>query len=236
MKWQLVFGTFLFQYRSFTPLPVMLAVLLVFPPSYPGASLALALVGLATAAVGEALRVHAVGHAFHGTSGRESYLRADDLNRGGLYSLVRNPLYWGNWLIFGGLLTVYGSWPALLAGIAFLVMQYHFIVRAEEHYLEEKYGEAYRSYCREVPRFRWRFHGWRPPQNPFSARKVVRKENDSVFNLLMSFLLIHAWRHHRLEGRVEAGTVYLAVGVALLLAYVLVKVWKHRGSESGRER
>ena len=60
----------------------------------------------------------------------------------GLYSLVRNPLYWGNGMIFSGLLTVYAQPRALAFFILFLFLQYHFIVLAEESFLRERYGPS----------------------------------------------------------------------------------------------
>ena len=190
--WPLRLGKFLFRYRSFTPLPLILLTFIFFKPlspSWPWTAL-----GLAVALLGEGIRAISVGYAGSGTSGRESYLMAESLNTSGPYSLVRNPLYWGNGLIFAGLLTVYAQPLALGVFIIFLFLQYHFIVLAEESFLREGYGAAYEEYCRRVNRWLPRFSRRTPPARPFNPRKVLFKENDSCFNLLFTAVLIMAYK------------------------------------------
>jgi len=71
----------------------------------------------------------------------------------GPYSLMRNPIYVGNLLICLGL--VIGSELLWFAPIAFFYCFgiYSLVVRYEEGHLLEKYGEDYRKYLFEVPRW-----------------------------------------------------------------------------------
>jgi protein-S-isoprenylcysteine O-methyltransferase Ste14 len=71
----------------------------------------------------------------------------------GPYSLVRNPIYVGNLLICLGL--VISSELLWFAPIAFFYCLglYSLVVRYEEEHLLEKYGEDYRKYLSEVPRW-----------------------------------------------------------------------------------
>ena len=112
-----------------------------------------------------------VGYAGSGTSGRENFLKAESLNTTGLYSLVRNPLYWGNGLIFAGLLTVYANPMALAIFVVFLFLQYHFIVLAEETFLCERYGQAYADYCGRVNRWLPRFRDYARPGRSFRSQE-----------------------------------------------------------------
>ena len=72
------------------------------------------MIGLIIAAWAKGSRMISVGYAGSGTSGRENFPQGREPEHvSGLYSLVRNPLYWGNMLIFAGLLTVFahpGPW------------------------------------------------------------------------------------------------------------------------------
>lgn len=225
-KWPLRLGKFLFRYRSFTPLPLILLTFLFFRPV--SAAPRWTMIGLAVAFLGEAIRSFSIGFAGSGTSGRESYLKAESLNTSGLYSLVRNPLYWGNGLIFAGLLAVYAQPLALAVFIVFLFLQYHFIVLAEESFLRERHGAEYDKYRGRVNRWLPRFRGYAVPGRPFAWRKVFFKENDSCFNLLLAFLLILAWKERHFSGRILHPLLFSGAGLALVLFYALVKILKKK--------
>jgi protein-S-isoprenylcysteine O-methyltransferase Ste14 len=225
--WPLRLGKSLFRFRSFTPLPLILLTFLFFRPLSPAP--AWTFVGVAVAFLGEGLRLASVGFAGSGTSGRESFLKADSLNTTGLYSLARNPLYWGNILIFAGLLVAFANpWaPALF--VAFLFMQYHFIVLAEESYLREQHGRAYQEYCGRVRRWLPRFGSWTPPAGRFDWKKVLFKENDSCFNLLIGALLITAWKEIHFSGLWRHTLPHAVAAVLLIALYAGVKALKKRG-------
>lgn len=72
--------------------------------------------------------------------------------RRGLYAIVRHPQYLGFDFLAWGLATFSLYWGTILPAIAFtvgLAMQ----ARAEEAYLLDRFGDAYRAYRRTVPRF-----------------------------------------------------------------------------------
>ncbi len=227
--WPLRLGKFLFRYRSFTPLPLILLTFIFFRP-LSGAPL-WTLTGLAVAMLGEGIRIASVGFASSGTSGRESYLKADSLNTSGPYSLLRNPLYWGNILIFAGLLTMYAHPAAIAFFVVFLFLQYHFIVLAEESYLKQQHGKAYEEYCAHVSRWLPRFSRHTPPGRPFNRRKVLFKENDSCFNLLFTALLIMAYKERIFSGRVHHSRLYTVAGLLLLAVYAGIKYLKKKNAD-----
>ncbi|MCX6558171.1 MAG: isoprenylcysteine carboxylmethyltransferase family protein [Candidatus Aminicenantes bacterium] len=224
--WPLRFGKFLFKFRSFTPLPLIALTFIFFKPLSP-APLWTA-IGLIVAFAGEGIRMISVGYAGSGTSGRESFLKAESLNTTGLYSLARNPLYWGNTLIFAGLLTMYAQPLALVLFIVFLFLQYHFIVLAEEEFLLQQHGQAYADYRVRVNRWLPRTANYLPPGHRFDGRKVFFKENDSCFNLLMAALLILAWKDKVFSGRLSRPWFFAGAALALAVFYAWVKVLKKK--------
>jgi len=62
------------------------------------------LIFLGVSILGETIRIFTVGYAPRNTSGRNTIAGqiADELNTSGIYSLVRHPLYLGNFFIWLG--------------------------------------------------------------------------------------------------------------------------------------
>ncbi len=229
-------GRFLFKHRSFTPLPLIVLITVLFRPVDAGEYNAILNVGgLVLALLGETIRIIAVGYARAGTSGRESYLRADALNTSGIYSLVRNPLYIGNLLIYTGLLAVFANPLALLLFDACLLFQYYFIIHSEEHYLKTTHGPPYESYCREVSRLLPRFRHYRKPTLPFDPQKVLYKENDSLFNLLLIYLLVLAYKERLLYGHLHNLPLFITTAALLTTAYITIKILKKSRSRQQRQ-
>ena len=78
-----------------------------------------------------------------GTSGRNTLgQRADQLNTSGMYSMVRNPLYVGNFVAILGVLICVKVWW-LVAMFALLYWLYiERVIAVEEAFLEQKFGDG----------------------------------------------------------------------------------------------
>jgi hypothetical protein len=74
----------------------------------------------------------------------------------GPYRYTRNPQYIGDSLIIGGFMLLMNSWMVWVIGILALLLNY-LAPFTEEPWLETLYGESYREYKHQVPRFVWRF-------------------------------------------------------------------------------
>jgi protein-S-isoprenylcysteine O-methyltransferase Ste14 len=75
----------------------------------------------------------------------------------GIFSHVRNPMYQGGTLLLIGLALILGSdWMLILLVPALLVLHFGVVLR-EERYLGIKFGDAYRRYQHQVPRYGWKF-------------------------------------------------------------------------------
>jgi protein-S-isoprenylcysteine O-methyltransferase Ste14 len=228
-NWKLKVGNFLFKHRSFTPIPLIIFVFVIFKPVNLGdKNILINLSGILISFIGEIIRIIAVGYSFTGTSGRETFLRADALNTTGIYAIVRNPLYIGNFFMFTGLVIVFSNVFAAFIFALFLILQYYFIILSEENFLKEKYGEPYEAYCRQVRRVMPTFKNYKGNQNPFSLKKVILKENDSIFNMLMMFLLVTLYKEWRFTGRINQPILYIIPGGILMVLYIIVKIIKKK--------
>ncbi len=141
-------GGWLFKQRSWLPVPIALALIIL--PSSSGPS-AVKVAGVSMAAAGEALRLWAVHHI--GVVSRTRSQRLGPLIATGPFGHVRNPLYLGNLgLWFGFTLTAGLVWLAPIV-LVLLAAEYHAIVRWEEELLSARMGSEYQSYLAQVPRW-----------------------------------------------------------------------------------
>lgn len=73
----------------------------------------------------------------------------------GVYAWLRNPMYVGVLAMLIGLAILLASdWMIVTTVAAALVLHFG-VVRREERYLEAKFGDVYRRYCKDVPRYGW---------------------------------------------------------------------------------
>ena len=142
---------------------------------------------------GYALRCATVGFAPAGTSGRNARSqRASALNTTGLYSIVRNPLYLGNFIVILGLALVTSVWWLVVIVVLAYCLYIERIVAAEERFLASKFGADYTAWADRTPAFWPRLGNWQPPAENFSLRTVLRKENNSVIILATSYAGLEA--------------------------------------------
>lgn len=232
-------GEFLFRWRSHLPLILLPIFLAGMPESVrveealgPDWSAGWTSVCVAIAFIGLAIRVATIGFVPAGTSGRNTRRQcADSLNTTGLYSIVRNPLYLGN---FVGLLGLAGAtrvwWVVAIAVLAYW-LYIERIVATEEVFLERVYGERYLAWAAATPAFVPRLRNWRPPELPFSIRTVLRREYNGLAALGLSFLALSAARDLFVEGKPLSAWLLedlglVAVFVASVVAFLALRSLK----------
>jgi protein-S-isoprenylcysteine O-methyltransferase Ste14 len=180
-------GSWLFRQRSWLPLPI--AVALVLLPSPPLASPFLVWSGAALVASGELLRLWAVRHI--GVVSRTRSDRLGPLVASGPFARLRNPLYLGNIALWAGFATSAGLVWLIPPIVLLLAFEYHAIVRWEEHLLERRLGDKYREYAARVPR-------WLPLASPnpqvssptFSWRDTLFSERGTLMAIVAGYLLL----------------------------------------------
>ncbi|MBM4158006.1 MAG: isoprenylcysteine carboxylmethyltransferase family protein [Ignavibacteria bacterium] len=141
-------GNLLFKYRSYTPIPFLILMLLFMKPV-----LISIIAGLLISLCGEIIRIWAVGYA-----GSETRTTAEpggsNLVTQGPYGIIRNPLYAGNILIYTGAgIMSFALFPYLqIAGLLYFIFQYYCIIVSEEVYLNKSF-RSYEIYKKYVNRF-----------------------------------------------------------------------------------
>ncbi|MBM3234716.1 isoprenylcysteine carboxylmethyltransferase family protein [Candidatus Poribacteria bacterium] len=182
-------GRFLFRIRSFTPIPLIILLIIFAHPSQFSFS-----IGFIIVILGELLRIWAVGYAGAATRTR-SMGAARQLVTAGPYAYVRNPLYLGNFLLSLGICIISGvHWmiPIFLVGYIF---QYLPIIFSEEAHLRKECGKIYDDYYANVPRFIPRILYANPslrsgPEHDFSLRRAIKSEKRTFMAIVLVIVLL----------------------------------------------
>ena len=191
-------GNFLFKYRGHIPLIVFLLSVPVafFTPyhtysSFKGLDEIILFVSLFFISLGHFIRARTVGRRSIQTSGRNrSHQVAQVLTKTGWYSLVRHPLYFGNYLIWLGLAIFLSNfWFLVILSLLFWIY-YERIMFAEEVFLEEKFGGEFTEWASKTPSFFPSFKNYRPNDSLFSWRIVAKNEYPGIISSATSFLFI----------------------------------------------
>ena len=192
-------GARLFRWRSYFPVVLFVAVLLLdylAEPRRSGLSRTLAwdFVCLGIAFAGLIVRAVTIGCVPQGTSVRSTKAQqAETLNSSGMYSVVRHPLYLGNFLVWIGLSLILADWVVTLIIILAFWLTHERIMMSEEGFLEQKFGPQFCDWARTTPPFIPRLGQWRSPDLSFSFRNVLKREYSGFFAIICGFVALRSW-------------------------------------------
>lgn len=229
-------GNFLFRYRSFLPLFILVAGIAVFYSDLQQGALSddsayfnLELFSLVVSFLGLGIRIIAVGHTPANTSGRNTKEQlADEVNSTGIYSTVRHPLYLGNFFMWlGAVLLIGNDWFALVFALAYWIY-YERIMYAEEQFLRGKFGQKYLDWANQTPAFIPALSKKKKSIYPFSLKKILKKEKNGVLAIFALLFIFHNLRLsvHASNLQVKADWVLwltLASGVLYLVLKIIKK-------------
>lgn len=224
-------GNWLFSYRSYLPLILFVPGIYLFihkelnPDQFiwegTNNERYYFLFCLLVSLVGLIIRMFTVGYSSKNTSGRNVAGQvADSINTNGIYSIVRHPLYLGNFFMWLG--------PALLNGNVWFItifclvywLYYERIMFSEEQYLRRKFGEAYLVWSSKVPAFIPALHGYVSPESRFNWNKVLRNEKNGLIAILIIFCffdILGEYYHHS-----NNYNYVLLISTALALFFYLI--------------
>jgi len=191
-------GLWLFKWRSY--LPLLILPLLIFAmrdfevlERYMGAKVSDIWESLAViiSFMGLGIRCMVAGYVPRGTSGRNTQTQvASTLNSTGMYSICRNPLYLGNFVIMIGItLFLQTWWLALIVWVGFW-LYYERIIFAEEAFLRNKFGDTFLNWAAKTPMIIPRFKNWQKPALPFSLKTMLRREFTTYMATVAPFFFI----------------------------------------------
>ena len=231
-------GQMLFRFRSYIPLilvPVYIIAIyshfIEIPPL--ADQLYWSFVCFVISILGILVRVLTIGYVPPNTSGRNVKNQlADCVNTTGIYSIVRHPLYLGNLLIWLGVSLRPGSITLSICTIIFFWVYYEKIMFTEEEYLRAKFGSSYEDWANKTPAVIPSFRLWIGSSHTFSLRKILRKECDGFYALIVVFFFLDIlldYSQNRNDNIIDmvSSSWLITICISSLL-YIILKVIKKK--------
>jgi protein-S-isoprenylcysteine O-methyltransferase Ste14 len=221
-------GNWLFKRRSWLPVFIILAGIGMM---YLGNRQAILydmrdeLIFLGVSIFGEIIRILTVGFAPKNTSGRNTVNGqvADELNMMGIYSLLRHPLYLGNFFMWLGPVLFLRSIEAIIIFVLIYWLYYERIMFAEEEYLRRKFGDIYDKWSESVHSivpFSFKFI---PSRLPFSFKIVLKREYNSFVNIFVIFTILDLFRNYFLSERIYLTGLWIYLFVCAGVIWLILR-------------
>lgn len=227
-------GNWLFKWRSYLPFVLLIPMLIAFrqfdwPMHNYRLQVAWELFCFLVTAVGFAIRIYTVGRVPAGTSGRNTTKQiAASLNTTGFYSVVRHPLYLGNFLIWLGIAMFCLVWWFVLIFMLAFWLYYERIMFAEEEFLRRKFGKPYLAWATRTPAFLPNFSQWTSPTLAFSLRRTLRQEQSGLLGIVLGYLALDLLEHHAARQALFLEPHWVVLAVVGLPLYMTLWVLKKR--------
>lgn len=194
-------GSRLFKYRGSIPIILLVTGIIIFVFSKMNStgfenyiSLQIyELLCLLISFIGLGIRIYTVAYTPENTSGRNTKIqKADVLNTTGIYSIVRHPLYVGNFFMWMGIAMLVQSLWYMFAFVLIYWIYYERIMFAEEQFLRRKFGEVYLVWSKKTPAFLPSIKNYSSPSISFSWKKALKKEKNGFAAIFLVFFMFRA--------------------------------------------
>jgi protein-S-isoprenylcysteine O-methyltransferase Ste14 len=183
------------------------------------------LIFLGVSLFGQMIRVLTVGFTPKNTSGRNTIdgQIADELNVTGIYSILRHPLYMGNFFMWLGPVLFLRSVEYILVFGLLYWLYYERIMFAEEQFLRRKFGEIYDKWSETVGSFIPYSIKYIPSKLPFSVRNVLKREYNSFVNIFVVFTIMDVFRNYFLSERVYLTPMWIYLLASAFIIWISVR-------------
>jgi len=226
-------GNFLFKYRGQFPVILfILAVPFICLTDYKSINeqdqTCFMYTAITLSVLGFLIRFYTIGTTPQGTSGRNTKEQvATVLNSTGMYSLLRHPLYLGNYLIWLGIaVATFNIYFVVIMSLLFWVY-YERIMFAEERFLEDKFGDAYLNWSNTLPAFIPALFNFKKSDTPFSIITVLRREYASVLSAVIGFSYIEVLRNYIINGSLIISDLTLSILLGVTVVVIILRSLKH---------
>lgn len=221
-------GSWLFKYRG--QMPVLLFIFVVpviftteYDPVPNKLSLYIEICSVLITCAGFAIRAYTVGTTPRGTSGRNRNEQvAETLNNTGIYSVVRHPLYLGNYFMWIGIvLYVENVYFFIIVNLLFLIF-YERIMYTEEKHLHKKFGDVFTEWTMRVPAFIPSIRNFVQSATGFSFKSVLRREYAGLLAAIIGFSYVNFLKNYSINHTLTLDAAWLyALIIISIIAFTL---------------
>lgn len=223
-------GNWLFKRRGFLPLVLFPVATLIILNSEPGPyfnSLGWNIFALAVSLAGLVVRALVVGYAPAATSGRNTSNQvAEKLNTKGMYSMIRHPLYLGNFLMWTGPVIFLANPGFFICTCLAYWLYYERIMYAEECFLASSFGADYDRWSEKIPAFIPSRLKWIKPDLSFSLKNVLKREYSGILATGVTFAFLNLMQHVVYQDRLHLDIFWQVVLVLSFIAAITLKYLK----------
>ncbi len=221
-------GNLLFHNRNWL-FPIFYLILFIPSPEVFNDPVTAMIIGFAITVIGQLIRIITIGLVYIIRGGKNRTVYADTLVTTGIFSHCRNPLYVGNILILAGLGIASNSIIFMAVATPLFLFFYQAIVRAEENFLQNKFGEDFTSYCRRVNRWIPNLSGIGKTMESmkFKWTRVFIREYTATYIWMSGATLIvmkHFYNHDDRFDFQKYFNLFIIILVVLLLLYLFTTV------------
>lgn len=234
-------GNFLFKYRGQFPVILfVLAIPFLFLTDSISSQKAevYTSIAIALSVLGFLIRAYTIGTTPRGTSGRNTKEQvADQLNSTGIYSVVRHPLYLGNYFMWIGIVFYSFNWYFIIIVSLLYWIYYERIMFAEERFLESKFGKQYLDWAEGLPAFVPNFLNFKKSNIPFSFISVLRREYSGVLATVIGFAYVSVLRNYFLLDELFISETFQALLLGTAVISLILRTLKRQTkllAEEGR--
>ena len=226
-------GNTLFRYRGQIPVILFIIALpVIYYTNYAIISdtlnLIITIAAIILSFTGFLIRAISIGTTPKGTSGRNTKNQvAESLNDTGIYSILRHPLYLGNYFMWIGIvLFTFNIYFVVIVSLAFW-LYYERIMFAEERFLEKKFGQKYLDWSLTAPAFIPSFKNYKKNTTPFSFISVLRREYSGVLATVLCFTFIDHFRYFLLTQQFEWDRISTYILIVTAIITLTLRTIKH---------
>jgi len=223
-------GDFLFKYRSYFPLLLILMGILILVIKHFGinnihiSSSYLSNSAIYVGLFGLFIRAYTIGFTKKHTSGRNTKEGqvAESLNTEGIYSITRNPLYLGNYFMW---LSIALLTESLYFAIIFSLiywLYYERIIFAEEDFLRKKFKNQYLDWAKKTPIFFPKSLKIKKNTSKYNWKDVIKRERNGLLSLFMLFYIFDLIKNYLSQNELKFEINLISVGFYFSVIFFIV--------------
>jgi protein-S-isoprenylcysteine O-methyltransferase Ste14 len=175
---------------------------------------------------GQIIRFYTLGYVAPGTSGRNTSKQvADTFNSTGIYSIVRHPLYVGNFFMGLGVAMLSHDVMFTIIYVLLFWVYYERIMLAEESYIRSKFLNTMDEWISKTPTFIPSFSNFKKPASNFDWKKIIRQEKNGFVAAFTIFWMAYTLKRVIADSSPVFELNFYSIGlIASVVAYGLIKL------------